>query len=243
MFLTTGPIDAANLEFPALSGRVVDQANILPASSETVLNDWFAAHEAGSTDQIVVVTVTSLQGVTIEDFGYQLGRHWGIGQKGKDNGVLLIVAPKERKVRIEVGYGLEGRMTDALARSIIEKDILPAFRENDLPGGIMAGALSILDALGNATVEADRETRDSKRARSDDEFWAYLMLIFGAVMSVVISIWSRGWTDYDKLSREFDIERHRDHIWGGGGGYFGGSAGGFSGGGGGFGGGGASGGW
>ena len=79
----------------------------------------------------MVVTVTSLQGLPIEEYGYQLGRHWGIGQKGKDNGALLIVAPEEREVRIEVGYGLEGELTDAQSRTIIETRILPHFRQGD----------------------------------------------------------------------------------------------------------------
>ena len=99
--------------FPTLSGRVVDEANILDASTRAALTEKLAALEAKTTDQLVVVTLKSLQGTSIEDFGYQLGRHWKVGQQGKNNGVLLIVAPSERKVRIEVGYGLEGTLTDA----------------------------------------------------------------------------------------------------------------------------------
>src|ERR1044071_8728175 len=116
------------LTFPQLSGRVVDEANILDAPTRQALNDKLAAVEAKSGDQIVVVTLSSLQGTSIEDYGYQLGRHWGIGQKGVNNGALLIVAPNERKVRIEVGYGLEGALTDAVTKLIIENSILPRFR-------------------------------------------------------------------------------------------------------------------
>ena len=93
----------------------------------------------GNHNQIVVVTLESLQGLPIEDYGYQLGRHWGIGQKGKDNGALLIVAPEEREVRIEVGYGPEGELTDAQSRTIIETRILPRFRRGDFAAGIKAG--------------------------------------------------------------------------------------------------------
>ena len=98
----------------------------------------------------MVVTVKSLQGEPIEDYGYQLGRHWGLGQKGKDNGALLIVAAEERKVRIEVGYGLEGELTDARSRTIIEGEILPRFREGDFAAGIKAGVAAIIQTLGGS---------------------------------------------------------------------------------------------
>src|ERR1700719_4745851 len=100
---------ATEPKFPALTGRVVDDAGILDASTQSQLTEMLAAHERATGEQVVVVTLASLQGFSIEDFGYQLGRYWGIGQKGANNGVLLIVAPNERKVRIEVGYGLEGK--------------------------------------------------------------------------------------------------------------------------------------
>jgi uncharacterized protein len=90
----------------------------------------------------------SLQGFTIEEFGYQLGRHWGIGEKGRNNGALLIVAPNERKVRIEVGYGLEDRLTDAESRTIIDQQMLPLFRQGDFSAGTLQGAAAILRVLG-----------------------------------------------------------------------------------------------
>ncbi len=106
-----------------------------------------AEHEHTTGEQVVVVTLDSLQGYTIEDYGYQLGRHWGIGQKSKNNGVLLIVAPNEHKVRIEVGYGLEGTLTDATSRTIIETKILPSFKRGDFNAGVFAGVKSILKVL------------------------------------------------------------------------------------------------
>src|SRR5690606_9503078 len=101
------------------------------------------ALERDTTDQLVVVTVPDLQGREIEDYGYQLGRAWGIGQAENDNGVLLIVAPIERKVRIEVGYGLEGVLTDALSALIIQNQILPAFRDGDYALGVAQGVAAI----------------------------------------------------------------------------------------------------
>ena len=111
----------AALTFPALTGRVVDDAHILSPDTVQRLTGLLAAHEKSTGEQVVVVTLPSLQGTTIEDYGYQLGRYWGIGQKGKNTGALLIVAPKERKVRIEVGYGLEGAIPDATSERVIQE--------------------------------------------------------------------------------------------------------------------------
>ncbi len=109
------PALASEPKFPPLTGRVVDDAGVLNASTRGELTDMLAEHERATGEQVVVVTLESLQGYPIEDYGYQLGRHWGIGQKGTNTGALLIVVPKERKVRIEVGYGLEGMLTDTAA--------------------------------------------------------------------------------------------------------------------------------
>ena len=125
--------------FPVLSGRIVDQAGILGTQDKADIRAKLEALEKNSSDQLVLVTLTSLQGFDIADYGVRLGRHWQIGQKDKNNGVLLIVAPKERKVRIEVGYGLEGSLTDALSTAIIQQKILPRFRAGDMPGGIRLG--------------------------------------------------------------------------------------------------------
>jgi len=138
----------AALQFPALTGRVVDEAGILSPAARAELDAQLGAHEKATGNQVVVVTLKSLQGDDIADYGYQLGRHWGIGQKGKNNGVLLIVAPNERKLRIEVGYGLEGVLTDAESRIIIERVIQPYFKQGDYDQGIRAGVSAILAALG-----------------------------------------------------------------------------------------------
>ena len=143
---------SAELKFPPLTGRVVDDADILSASTKSELDAMLAQHERTTGDQIVVATLDSLQGHSIEDYGYQLGRQWGIGQKGKNNGVVLIVAPHERKTRIEVGYGLEGQLTDAASRVIIEEKILPQFRAGDFNAGVLNGTAAILRTLGDDTA-------------------------------------------------------------------------------------------
>jgi uncharacterized protein len=152
--LVAGAAKAAEPDFPALTGRVVDAAGILSPSVRDALTQMLARQQASTGEQVVVVTLKSLQGYTIEEYGYQLGRHWGIGQKGQNNGAVLIVAPNERKARIEVGYGLEARLTDALSRTIIDQQMLPHFRQGDYSSGTLEGTAAILRALGGgpATV-------------------------------------------------------------------------------------------
>jgi uncharacterized protein len=148
---------AQNYDFPQLTGRVVDEANLLDAAARIDLETKLETLEKQSTTQFVVVTLKSLRGRTIEEYGYQLGRHWGIGQKGSNNGVLLIVAPNERKVRIEVGYGLEGTLTDAITSVIIQSVILPRFRANDYAGGIQNGADAVIKVLEGGGDEFKRQ--------------------------------------------------------------------------------------
>jgi uncharacterized protein len=120
---------AQTLSFPPLTGRVVDEAGVLDATARAALTEALADLEKKTTNQLVVVTLKSLQGTSIEDYGYQLGRRWEIGQKDRNNGALLIVAPTERKVRIEVGYGLEGTLTDAISKFSVE-DLIQVFSGN-----------------------------------------------------------------------------------------------------------------
>ena len=227
LFCITAP--ALALDFPDLTGRVVDDAGILDSPTRRELTQKLADLEAKSTDQLVVVTLPNLQGYEIEEFGYQLGRAWGIGEKGRNNGVLLIVAQAERKVRIEVGYGLEGALTDALAANIINTVILPQFKLGRFEDGIEQGSTAIMAALKGEYQP--RAARPSGANRGGALFW--FMLIFVGMM-FFRSLGGPG---------GFGGGRRGIFIPGGfGGGGFGGG-GGFSGGGGGFGGGGASGNW
>ena len=140
--------------FPQLTGRVVDDAHLLTAEQVQDLTSKSAALEASKGAQLVVATVPSLQGYPIEDYGYRLGRAWGIGQKGKDNGVILLVAPSEHKVRIEVGYGLTPYITDILSGRIIRDSITPKFKQGDMAGGIEAGVNDILGQLSKSPEDA-----------------------------------------------------------------------------------------
>ena len=147
-----GPAEPA-AELPALTGRVVDTAEILSPDEEAALTEASAALERRTTDQLVIVTLPSLQGMTIEAAALTLGNRWGVGQRGKDNGVLVLVAPNDRKVRIEVGYGLEPILTNERASAIIDRDMLPPFREGRLADGIAAGTESVARLL---IANADR---------------------------------------------------------------------------------------
>ncbi len=141
-------------KFPPLSGRVVDEANILSPQVEADLTGKLKSLEDSTGRQLVVATVPTLQGYEIEDYGYQLGRSWGLGAKDRDDGAILLVAPTEKKVRIEVGYGLEPVLTDALSSVIIQSAIIPKFKAGDLPGGVVAGADELLRQLSLPSDEA-----------------------------------------------------------------------------------------
>ncbi len=146
LLLLALPAHAA-LTFPPLTGRVVDDAHVLSPQVQADLTAKLAALEQKTGRQLVVATLPSLQGDDIEDYGYQLGRAWGIGQKGKDTGAVFIVAPSEKKVRIEVGYGLEGTLTDALSSVILNTRVLPKFRAGDIAGGVVDGADALVQQL------------------------------------------------------------------------------------------------
>src|SRR6201996_6208986 len=143
--------------FPALTGRVVDDDNILSEQTKEDLIGKLAGLEQKTSRQLVVVTIPSLQGYEISDYGYQLGRAWGIGQKTLNNGILLIVAPTEHKVRIEVGYGLEPIVTDALSEVIIQTQVLPKFRQGDFNGGVEAGVDALIQQLSLDPSQAEQK--------------------------------------------------------------------------------------
>lgn len=233
--------------FPPLTGRVTDAAGILPAETVAALELRLAALENTTTIQLVVATIPDLQGYEIDEYGYQLGRAWGIGQKGQNNGAILLVAPNNRKVRIEVGYGLEGVLTDALTSQIVRRNIIPSFKAGDMAGGVVAGSDALIKLLelppeqrAAAAQAAAASSQGSKAGAGLSAFlWIVIIIVFvlvsaarqkrGRHMGPAI-IWGPGLGG-----------------WGGGGGGFGGGGGGGGGwgggGGGSFGGGGSSGDW
>jgi len=241
----------SKIDFPPLTGRVVDQANLLDPATEQALTEKLAALEASSTDQLVVVTVNSLQDQEIEDYGYQLGRAWGIGQKENDNGALLIVAPNDRKVRVEVGYGLEPILTDAFSSQVIRNDILPSFGDGDYQAGVIKGVDALIAqlSLDPAEAQARAQAAAAEQADTKDESIIPLVIIAGLFLFIFLIAMRSGRGRRSNVSSVLlwaasEALRNSGRGgggWGGGGGGFGG--GGFGGGGGSFGGGGASGGW
>ncbi|HEY0104570.1 MAG TPA: TPM domain-containing protein, partial [Rhizomicrobium sp.] len=177
-------VRAAALDFPPLSGRVVDEAGVLSAPTQEKLTALLAEHEKQTGNQVVVVTLKSLRGTTIEDYGYQLGRAWGIGQTKKNNGALVIVSPTTHDVRIEVGYGLEGSLTDAQSALIIQNVMLPAFRKGDYDSGVLNGTLVTLQALGGKPSTDPPEDFQSLQRDASDGSGFHLPIIL-----IVIVLW------------------------------------------------------
>jgi uncharacterized protein len=234
---------AAEPIFPELTGRVVDDASLLSYPDEVAITADLKALEDKSCDQLVVVTLPSLQGFTIEDFGYQLGRRWGIGTAKWDNGVILIVAPNERKVRIEVGRGLEGVLTDALSKIIIENGMLPRFRDGDFAGGIKNGVRDIALVLTGDAAEVEARAKTRNDADSPAIVWIFFIIWLAIWLWVLYSFYRS--VRYGWRAGKGGSGSTVPGGWSGGssGWSSGGGGGGFSGGGGSFGGGGASGGW
>ena len=203
---------------PALTGRVVDQAGVLSAGTKAHLVEKLDALEAQSSIQLVVATVSSLDGSDIETYANALFRAWGLGVKDKNNGVLMLVAPNERKVRIEVGYGLEGVLTDALAKLIIVNAVTPRFKAGVFDGGVQRGVDDIVTVL--TTEKSEWQKRPEFRAESEADLFEIVLplIVFALFVFVVVSMVRNARTQVVK-------GRRRGHVivlppmgggWGGG---------------------------
>lgn len=248
--------------FPPLTGRVVDTAGLLQPDQAAALDAKLTGIEQATGHQLVVATVPDLQGYPIEDYGYRLGRAWALGDKAKDDGAILLIAKNDRKLRIEVGYGLEPLLTDAYSSIIINQVITPKFKAGDFAGGIDAGVDAIAEQIKLTPEEAAKRTAElaakgnKGNGKVDGGAFIFWIVIFFVVILPLVGALSRGgrrrhrsglgeailWT---AINAAVNSRSGGDDHWGGGGGggWGGGGGGGFSGGGGSFGGGGASGGW
>ncbi len=243
----------AALDFPPLTGRVVDQANIMTPESRSELETKLKDLEDKSGIQLVVATVKSLQGGDIETYANELFRAWKLGQAQKNNGVLLLIAPNEHRVRIEVGYGLEGTLTDALSSVIISSAIVPRFKTGDFSGGISRGVDGIISVLSGDTSDWQRKVdvrQDDPESDFDKLFPILFFLLILFICWYLIRNAGGGGPSSGGTARRAGplFIPYGGSSWGGGGfggGGFGGSCfgDGFGGGGGSSGGGGASGGW
>lgn len=258
---------AAALDLPARpQGPIYDEADILPADQEAALDQRLRAFDAKTGDAVIVVTVNSLQGDTIEDYASKLYASWGIGGAERDTGVLLLIAPNERKMRIEVGYGLTPYITDILSGRIIRDDITPRFKQGDMAGGINAGVDALLTQLSQSPEDAKAiaeaaAAAEKNRANSGGGFPVGLIvwIVFIVIFVILPNLFRRRGRRYHGSGIGSTVgnvllwsalnaasNSGRNSGWGGGGGgsWGGGGGGGFGGFGGGMsGGGGASGGW
>lgn len=242
VWLVCGCLAAFALDFPPLSGRIVDQANIISPDVRAVIEPKLVDLESKSGIQLVVATVASLQGQEIEPYANQLFRTWKLGEKAKNNGVLLVVAPNEHRARIEVGYGLEGTLTDALSKIIVANAMAPRFKAGNYGDGIARGVDDIITVL--TTDASEWQQRPSLRVDSqpgqDPVNWLLIVAII--VFIVLFGTWPGfRWFVLNLLVNILLNSGGSRGGFSGGGGFS--RSGGFSGGGGSSGGGGASGSW
>jgi uncharacterized protein len=175
--------------FPALSGRIVDQANVISASARQTIEPKLVDLETKSGIQLVVATVNSLEGQEIEPYANALFRKWQLGEKTKNNGVLLLVAPNEHRVRIEVGYGLEGTLTDALSKVIITNAITPRLKAGDFSDGISRGVDDIITVLTTDSSEWEKKPslRLDNAASDGPPNWVIVLIVIVIVILLIVS--------------------------------------------------------
>lgn len=179
--LLAGTGAVAQPDVPALTGRVVDRADLLGADTEAVLVAKLQAHEDSTSNQIAVLTVPSLNGENLEEWATEVFRTWGLGQADRDNGVLLLIARDDRKIRIEVGFGLEGALPDATAGAIIRDEMTPRFRDGDFEGGTLAAVEAIVGSIQGEYVAAE--------ASGEMPGWAaFLFMLFMTVIPAMVSV-------------------------------------------------------
>ena len=188
VLLLAGVFHAVSASLPALTGRIVDNAGLLDATTKSSIEQKLEAHEARSSDQVVVATIESLEGDALEEYANRLFRHWGLGQVEQNNGVLLLVAKNDRKIRIEVGYGLEGTLTDLHSKLIIDNTIVPSFKAGDYAAGIARGVDEIIAVLaGNGAELEERYAIHQERTNTFD----FIPFLFVAVwIALFVSIFA-----------------------------------------------------
>ena len=185
---------AQQADVPYLTGRIVDNAEILKPETRRRLTEMLRQHEQKTTNQIAVLTVKTLQGEGIEEYAVRVFEHWKLGKKGKDNGVLVVVAPQERRMRIEVGYGLEGTLPDAVAARIIRNVMTPRFKQGDYDGGIAQGAETIVAHLEGKEVQAAEEPAQAQTQSGEfikaPDMALHEKVLFGAFIFGIIGLFT-----------------------------------------------------
>lgn len=186
--------------FPALTGRVVDAAHILTQQQK---DDLEQVLKQVSPHQVVAVSLSSLDGKEIEEYGYQLGRHWGIGRRGEDDGVLVLIAPNQRQLRIEVGYGLEHTLTDAISSRIVNRVMLPLARQGKFDEALVQGATSVVQVLTGEATDLTKNVSSDSKVMSDA--WGFMCvgsLLFWFVLMLGLGVAHWKLKNYKKNSRQ-----------------------------------------
>jgi len=174
-------------DVPALKGYVNDYANMMSPAVRTKLTNELKEFERTDSTQVVILTIPSLEGLAIEDYSIKVAEAWKVGQKGRDNGILFIVASQERKMRIEIGRGLEGKLTDLTAGRIIDLVVKPRFKRGDFNGGFVAGVAALIDA-----TKGEFKADDAKPSQKKKSFSPLLtILLFGGISLLILGSFSR----------------------------------------------------
>ncbi len=185
LILLAAQISAQTLEIPKLAARVTDLAGVLTPEQVAALEDKLRQFEASDSTQIAVLIIPSLEGEVLEDYSVRVAEAWRLGQKGRDNGALLVIAMKERQVRIEVGYGLEGTLTDARSRSIIENEIIPNFRQQQFYQGIDSGVTAIMQTVRGEYQPTPRSSAESRRTGDTGNRFQLLVFLLAPLLWVL----------------------------------------------------------
>ena len=183
LFCQTG--SAQDLKVPSLRTRVTDLAGVLTQEQSAGLEEKLRQFEISDSTQIAVLIIPSLEGEPLEDYSVRVATEWRLGQKGRDNGALLLIAMKERRIRIEVGYGLEPSLTDALSRRIIENEILPSFRQGDFYQGIDAGVNGIMEVVRGVYQGNPRSSTESRRGTGAGSYFDLLVFLLVPLLWVL----------------------------------------------------------
>ena len=175
------------LDVPPLKGYINDYADMISPSARAQLENELKAFEQSDSTQIVILTIPSLEGEVIEEYGIKVAEAWKIGQKGKDNGVIFLVAKQDRKMRIEVGRGLEGKLTDLTAGRIVDLVVKPRFKRGDFDGGVVSGVHAVIDA-----TRGEFKAEEQRHVQKRDSFSSFLsLLIFGSIVILILGNISR----------------------------------------------------
>ncbi len=179
------------LDVPFLSGRVIDEVGILSNETKLSIENKLKDHEKATSNQVVVLIIPSLESEVLEEYSLKVASTWKLGQKGKDNGVLLLIAKNDRKLRIEVGYGLEGSLTDALSYRIIRNEITPSFKQGNFSLGVEQGVDAILSAIAGTYKEQEESAKDeyldTVNTIGDSGIPILFRLFFGGMFLLVIT--------------------------------------------------------